>query len=116
MTAQEPERMPDLFAGQPLVVVGKYRGHGSSHGTVEISGKLGNEPYARTLPVSLAPQPGDAVLGTLWARRRIETLTDATDNGAGVDQQAQIVELALKFKLITAYTSFVAVEKELKLD
>ena len=73
-------------------------------------------PYTRTIPVTLASQPGDAVLGTLWARRRIDTLTDATENGAGVDQQAQIVELALKFKLITAYTSFVAVEKQLKVD
>jgi Ca-activated chloride channel family protein len=114
VTAMEPERMPDLFAGQPLVVVGKYRGHGPA--TVEVTGKLGNKSYARTLPVSLASQPGDAVLGTLWARRRIETLTDATENGAGADQQAQIVDLALKFKLITAYTSFVAVEKQLKLD
>ncbi|MCU1277312.1 MAG: Vault protein inter-alpha-trypsin domain protein, partial [bacterium] len=114
VTAMEPERLPDLFAGQPLVVVGKYRGHGPA--TVEVTGKLGNKRYARTLPLSLLSSPGDAVLGTLWARRRIETLTDATENGAGIDQQNQIVELALKFKLITAYTSFVAVEKQLKLD
>jgi Ca-activated chloride channel family protein len=114
VTAMEPERLPDLFAGQPLVVVGKYRGHGPA--SVEVTGKLGTRSYARTIPLSLATQPGDAVLGTLWARRRIETLTDATESGAGADQQAQIVDLALKFKLITAYTSFVAVEKQLKLD
>ena len=114
VTAMEPERLPDLFAGQPLVVVGKYRGHGPA--TVEVSGRLGTKPYARTLPITLATQPGDAVLGTLWARRRIETLTDATESGAAADQQAQIVDLALKFKLVTAYTSFVAVEKQLKLD
>jgi len=116
VTAMEPERLPDLFAGQPLVVVGKYRGQGSPHGTVEVSGLLGEKPYVRTIPLTLSQQPGDAVLGTLWARRRIETLTDATESGAAADQQAQIVDLALKFKLITAYTSFVAVEKELKVD
>ncbi|HEX6839236.1 MAG TPA: VIT domain-containing protein, partial [Polyangia bacterium] len=114
VTAMEPERLPDLFAGQPLVVVGKYRGRGPA--SVEVSGMLGEKPYVRTIPVSLSQQPGDAVLGTLWARRRIETLTDATESGAAADQQAQIVDLALKFKLVTAYTSFVAVEKELKLD
>ncbi|HEY1587077.1 MAG TPA: VIT and VWA domain-containing protein, partial [Polyangia bacterium] len=114
VTAMEPERLPDLFAGQPLVVVGKYQGHGPA--TVEVSGMLGSKPYVRTIPIALASQPGDAVLGTLWARRRIETLTDATENGAAVDQQTQIVDLALKFKLITAYTSFVAVEKQLKVD
>src|SRR5207302_2474655 len=85
VTAMEPARMPDLFAGQPLVVVGKYRGHGPA--SVEITGKLGSKSYARTLPVSLASQPGDAVLGTLWARRRIDTLGDANENGAAVDQQ-----------------------------
>ena len=114
VTAMEPERLPDLFAGQPLVVIGKYRGHGPA--SVEVTGKLGDQPYARTLPIALATQPGDAVLGTLWARRRIETLTDATENGADANQQAQIVDLALRFKLITAYTSFVAVEKQLKGD
>jgi Ca-activated chloride channel homolog len=111
----EPQRLPDLFAGQPLVVVGKYRGHGPA--TVELSGKLGAKPYLRTIPVSLAQQPGDAVLGTLWARRRIENLSDASEyRGPSDATRDQIVKLALQFKLITQYTSFVAVEKQLKVD
>ncbi len=115
VTAMEPQRLPDLFAGQPLVVVGKYQGHGPA--TVEVSGMLGSKPYVRTIPIALASQAGDAVLGTLWARRRIETLTDATENGSSiVTNDAEIVALALKFKLITKLTSFVAVEKELKID
>src|SRR5262249_54211995 len=95
----EPQRLPDLVAGQPLGVGGQYKAHGPEpragrpagdrsarrEATVELSGRLGNKPYLRTIPVSLAQQPGDAVLGTLWARRRIENLSDATEYGGPSD-------------------------------
>jgi Ca-activated chloride channel family protein len=115
VTQLMPSRLPDLFAGQPLVVVGKYiRGKGPAK--VALSGMLGVKPYAHTLPVSLGDSERDPVLGTLWARRRIDELSDGNERGASSDAQGEIVGLALKFKLITAYTSFVAVEKQLKVD
>jgi Ca-activated chloride channel homolog len=113
-----PSKLPDLFAGQPLVVVGKYRGKGPA--SVELTGKLGQKPYQRTLPVALgggaAGDGQDPVLGTLWARRRIAELSDFRPGGATPDEKDEIIKLALSFKLITAYTSFVAVEKQLKVD
>lgn len=111
----EPTRLPDLFAGQPLVVVGKYKGSGPA--SVQLTGKLGTKPFARTLMVALDDKQRDPVLGTLWARRRVAELSDFNPyGGATSDQQTEIVSLAMKFKLITAYTSFVAVEKQLKVD
>ena len=105
--------MPDLFAGQPLVVVGKYRGHGPA--TVE-DHRASSAP-SRTRapsPVSLASQPGDAVLRHVVGAPPHRHAHRRDRRRRAVDQQAQIVDLALKFKLITAYTSFVAVEKQLK--
>lgn len=114
----EPERLPDLFAGQPLVVVG--RSGPRPPRAVLLSGKLGGAPWERRLP--LAPRPAASapeapVVGTLWARRRIDGLTDATPRG--VDPRAaveEVVQLGMRFKLVTAYTSFVAVERELLVD
>ena len=118
----QPSRLPDLFAGQPLVVVGRYQPTGGA-AAVELTGRLGQKPFSRTLPLALDGSAArDALLGTLWARRRIEELTDAGDgarDGAGGgrgDAEGEIVALAMKFKLITAYTSFVAVEMQLKVD
>ncbi|MDB4967096.1 MAG: Vault protein inter-alpha-trypsin domain protein [Myxococcales bacterium] len=108
-----PSRLPDLFAGQPLVVVGKVRGKGPA--TVELTGRLGSKPYARTLPVTTRGER-DPVLGTLWARRRIAELDDLDERGADAGQKDEIIALALRWKLITQYTSFVAVEKQLKVD
>ena len=111
-----PSRLPDLFAGQPLVVVGRYRATGGP-ASVELTGLLGTRPFSRRLPIAVgAPATRDAVLGTLWARRRIAELDDYREDGASTEDQAEIVNLALKFKLVTAYTSFVAVEKQLKVD
>ncbi|HZY04620.1 MAG TPA: VIT and VWA domain-containing protein [Anaeromyxobacteraceae bacterium] len=114
----EPERLPDLFAGQPLVVVG--RSGPRPPRAVLLSGKLGGAPWERRLAVvtrSGASAPEAPVVGTLWARRRIDGLADATPRG--VDPRAaveQVVQLGLRFKLVTAWTSFVAVERELLSD
>lgn len=123
-----PERLPDLFAGQPLVVVGRIPagadlvpppkgpvGNGST--AVVLHGRLGSGPYLRRLTVSTGPHQAEApVVGTLWARRRIEDLTTRRPTRPEAAEIDEIVGLALRFKLITAYTSFVAVERELLAD
>ena len=114
----EPAGLPDLFAGQPLVVVG--RSGPKPPRAILLSGKLGGAPWERRIQVvtrSAASAPEAPVVGTLWARRRIDGLTDATPRG--VDPRAaveEVVQLGMRFKLVTAYTSFVAVERELLAD
>jgi Ca-activated chloride channel family protein len=114
----EPTQLPDLFAGEPLVVVGKA-GAITREARLILTGRLGDQPFRRvvTLP---APGPHAArdlpVLGTLWARRRVAELSDYRPGGASADEQAEIVALALKWKLVTQFTSFVAVERTLSVD
>lgn len=110
-----PEHLPDLFAGQPLVVIGKYQGSGS--GAVVLQGKLGNKAYRERIPVeATAAQGNSAVLGTLWGRRKIETLMNHQPGDPTPDTVEEIVALGLQFKLVTQYTSFVAVERRLLAD
>ena len=56
------------------------------------------------------------MVGTLWARRRIDDLLGARPTGPAASAVEETVALALRFKLVTAYTSFVAVERALRVD
>ena len=114
-----PARLPDLFAGQPLVVAGRVASGRPTH--VILRGRLGEHPWEARLPVlagaagtgSGAEQP---VAGTLWARRRVDELLSARPTSPSPEAVEEIVAHALRFKLVTPYTSFVAVERELLVD
>jgi Ca-activated chloride channel family protein len=111
-----PERLPDLFAGQPLVVVGKTKGAPRAGAEVTVTGRLGTATWRRTIPLNVVAERG-TTLGTLWARRRIEDLMNRRPYQTPThEDEEEIVRLALERKLITQYTSFVAVERQLKLD
>jgi len=129
VTDRQPEALPDLMAGQPLVIVGKVvsawgrqpssqasPSTGGKTGKVRLTGRYAGAPWSKELPIELAQQAsGPPVLGTLWARRKIDSLTWA-EPSVDADRQEAITQLGLKFKLITQYTSFVAVERELLVD
>lgn len=112
---QTPDVIPDLFAGQPIVVVGRY-GKGGT-GDVTITGTRDGKSLTYTQAVKLpAKGGGGKVLGRLWARRRIEALDRSMDSGADkpADADEQITQIALAYSLMSAYTSFVAVEDSTK--
>ena len=112
-----PKRLPDLFSVKPLVVSGRYKSGGK--GIIRLRGKMAGHDFVREIPVELPEVESDhEALGTLWARHKIEDLT-AEGIAANSDQtlleekQKEIEELGLTFKLMTQYTSFVAVDEVL---
>jgi Ca-activated chloride channel homolog len=101
-----PARIPDLYAGEPVVVTVALD---RTEGQVVVSGMRGSAPWVETLPLG-APASGSG-LGALWARNKIGSLMDALRDGAPAEEtKAKIVELALFHQLITKYTSLVAVD------
>jgi Ca-activated chloride channel family protein len=106
----EPTNVPDLFARRPIVVFGKWRG--SAAGSIEISGKTGRGIYQTSIPVS--PASADArhgALRQLWARTRIAELSDFGPRNPSKERIAAITTLGLTYRLLTRYTSFVAVQE-----
>jgi len=105
-----PKTIPDLFLGQPIVVHGRYRAPGK--GTIRVQGRLGTEPYEQAVEVLMPDEhpEGDAI-GTLWARARIEDLSNEDISSREARYQSEITEVALAHNLVSAFTSFVAVEK-----
>ncbi|WAS98740.1 VIT domain-containing protein [Nannocystis punicea] len=108
-----PVRLPDLFAGQPLVLHGRYSG--ALAGEVKVRGKLGGADVE--LPVKLA---GARVtehdgLASMWARKRIDDLGlypfNQHPGELTGDAREAVVALALRHRILTAYTAFVAVDE-----
>lgn len=110
-----PERIPDLFSAKPVILTGRYARAGS--GTVRLRGTMSGKPFERTMTVSLpASEPRHNVLRSLWARQRIGDLMSRDYAGlqrGNVEPQLkeQITQLGLDYRLVTQFTSFVAVEE-----
>ncbi|HEX9726464.1 MAG TPA: hypothetical protein VGC53_19455, partial [Vicinamibacteria bacterium] len=107
-----PERIPDLFLGQPVVLHGRYATAG--RGTITLKARLGGKPYQQKLTVELPDRrkEGEAI-GTLWARARIEDLSHRQIVDPHPENVDEITEVALAHRLVSAYTSLVAVEEKL---
>ncbi|RJR32374.1 MAG: VWA domain-containing protein [Desulfobacteraceae bacterium] len=104
----EPPSVPDLFAGRPLAIFGKWKG--SPDGLIEVTGKRGEEEYRRTFKVSEADlEETNHALRFLWARTRIERLSDFGDRRAVAENRKEVTSLGLEYSILTPYTSFVAV-------
>jgi Ca-activated chloride channel family protein len=104
----EPAGIPDLFARRPIVVFGKWRG--ALRGTIELTGTNGNGEYTDVFDISeTRPLETNAALRYLWARTRIARLSDFNFNAENAEHEAEITSLGLTYNLLTAYTSFIAV-------
>ncbi|MCP5110141.1 MAG: VWA domain-containing protein, partial [bacterium] len=110
-----PKRVPDLFTAKPLVLSGRYTG--PARGNVILRGKMSGRDWSRQLQVDLpADEPQHDVLATLWARRCVDNLMSLDWNGIqGGNPKSEIKEeitqLGLDYRLMTQFTSFVAVEE-----
>jgi Ca-activated chloride channel family protein len=110
-----PDRVPDLFAGRPVTLVGRFD-RGAS-GRIRLTGWLAGRRWEQTLEVELPDEdPRNPGLPLLWARKQIETLSDrlATGEIGEEDAREQITELGLRYSLMSAYTSFVAIDSEVR--
>jgi Ca-activated chloride channel family protein len=109
-----PQRLPDLFDGKPLVVTGRYTA--PVKGSIRLRGKRVGEDFVREIPVALTSNNSqNSVLTGYWARRRIDDLmsqdwTGAQSGNMKPDVQKEITQLGLDYRLMTQFTSFVAVE------
>ncbi|MGE5532619.1 MAG: VIT domain-containing protein, partial [Bacteroidota bacterium] len=100
-----PNKLPDLFVGNQVVLVGRYDGSGGS--AITLTGMAGGKEktytYESTFPKEAA---GNAFLARVWATRRIGYLLDQIRlNGENDEAKKEVVTLALKFGIVTPYTS-----------
>jgi Ca-activated chloride channel family protein len=111
----EPLSVPDVFSERPVIIFGKYRG--TPAGSITITGMNGEGEYENSLLASTAKaSESNAALRYLWARERIRTLSDYASTGYGGSDEYKpaIIELGLKYNLLTSYTSFLAIDNDIR--
>ncbi len=102
-----PATIPDLYAGEPVVVSVKMP---SQEGEAILTGNVNGETWTRRLNLNNAGSQNG--VSQLWARAKIEEFNDGMIRGADwLAAEEAITELALKHHLVTDYTSLVAVDK-----
>lgn len=113
----EPPSLPDLFAQRPLTLLGKYRG--SPTGAIVVTGKTAQGKFEQKIKVAPDQASADnAALRVLWARHRLLRLADQgrLESGKNDERIKEITALGLKYSLMSAYTSFVAVDQVKRSD
>jgi Ca-activated chloride channel family protein len=109
----EPALLPDLFAERPLAVFGKWRG--PARGRLRVEGHGSQGPFQAEVPIVAAEVRKDSqALTHLWARRRVAALVDQETLEGGYEHSQAILDLGLKYGLLTPYTSFVAVDEQVR--
>jgi Ca-activated chloride channel homolog len=107
-----PRRLTDLFAGEQLVWVGRYRKAGPVK--VTLSGLVDGKRQTFDLRTDLAEHSVGETNGfveKVWATRRIGELIDEIDlHGQNHELVEELVELSKKHGIMTPYTSFLADE------
>jgi Ca-activated chloride channel family protein len=107
-----PRQVGDLFEGEQLVLVGRYRKSGPAK--VRISGSIGGVERKFDFPAALvdhSPEQSHAFVEKLWAMRRIGEIIDELDlHGKNDELIQELVALSTKHGILTPYTSFLADE------
>jgi Ca-activated chloride channel homolog len=114
-----PKTVPDLFSAKPVILSGRYTGSG--RGTIRLKGRMAGHDFVREIPVDFSSSQQHDVLATLWARTRIDDLMSQDFKGAqqgtmSDDVKQSITQLGLDYRLMTQFTSFVAVEEMIVTD
>lgn len=115
MMETAPSMLPDLFAGEELVIMGRYRGAG--RGAVVIEGlRNGRRERITTMADFAAHQLGNSFIPPLWAARRIGELTRQVRlEGSSTMLVDRIRELGLQYGILTEYTSYLVLEPEARI-
>ncbi|NLE77609.1 MAG: VWA domain-containing protein [Chloroflexi bacterium] len=110
-----PYPLPDLFAGSQLVLVGRYRAGGPT--VVTLSGEVNGEARRFVYDdLTLRDAGGEEFIPRLWATRKIGyLLSQIRLYGEDRELVQEVVDLSVRYGIITPYTSFLVEEPTLVL-
>lgn len=113
-----PTTLPDLFAGDELVVTARVQGDGRLD--VKLTGTTASGPrvlkHSIDVPKKTERAQSRSWVGSMWARARIDDLLNrlALDSKDGQERIDEVTRLGVRYDIVTPYTSFLAIpESEL---
>lgn len=110
-----PERLPDLYQGEPLTVAVRF-GAQLPQGELVVAGEVAGRAWSRSLALPVDADAGGSTrhsgVASIWARRKVASLLDERHRGKSAEAvRDAVLPVALAHSLLSPYTSFVAVEE-----
>lgn len=111
-----PYPLPDLFAGEQLVVAGRY--HEGGDVTVTLEGDVNGAPVRYQYPErELVEAGGEPFVARLWATRKLGALLEQVRlDGPNEELIDAIVQLSLEYGIVTPYTSYLVLEPNMVVE
>ncbi len=109
----QPAVLADVLAGRPVLVMGKWRSKNdqAAIANLQITGRSTSGEYQQNVSASSQSTSDNSALRLLWARQKIAELSDQEALEGNGSYKQTITDVALKYGLLSAYTSFVAVDE-----
>jgi Ca-activated chloride channel family protein len=101
-----PQRIPDVYAGEPVVLAVRSE---SAVKRAVLEGRRGDERMSLKIPLL----EGSAYSGIdkLWARRKVAAEMDSLQTGATIEEVSRrVAELGVRHQIVTRWSSLVAVD------
>jgi len=110
-----PRKLPDIFKGSSLTILGRYEGNGKTE--IILEGKIKNKRKQFRYDIEFVKNNDiNDFIPTLWASRRIGYLLDQVRlHGKDKELIDEITHLSRTHGIITPYTSFLILEDERRL-
>ena len=107
-----PQKLPHLFRGSQLTVLGRYAGNGKTK--LVLSGDINGKKQEFSNTAKFPKQESDhQFLPRLWAQRKVAYLVDEVRlNGENKELIDEITRLSEKYGIMTPYTSFLVTEEQ----
>lgn len=106
-----PMVLPDLFQGNPLVVLGRYENWGPAQ--VILEGQMNGESQQFVFDVEFVKEAEEKdFIAPLWAARKIGHTLEQTRTEDNVQATEYLVDLSKQHGIITPYTSHFIMENE----
>ncbi|HEX7704029.1 MAG TPA: VIT domain-containing protein, partial [Kofleriaceae bacterium] len=100
-----PGKLPDVYAGAPVVIFGRYRG--AAPASIELDGTTFGDAFHATVARTVTTGTD---LAASWARARIRDLEDRYAIGAR-ELEVEIVTVSKQFTVLSRFTAFLAIDR-----
>lgn len=110
----EPRALPDLFAGEELVVMGRYRSGAAGQRALTLTGRRDGREERFTLNATFPHEESEnAYVASLWAARHAGSLSrEIRLRGPSQEVLDELRQLALRHGILTEYTSYLVQEPD----
>ena len=105
-----PSRLPDVYAGAPVTILGRYRNVAGAGATIEIDGTSSGDPLRMRIVREPDSSPA-SWLGASWARAAIRDREDQYATGVRGGLEHEIVSLSKTYSVLSRFTAFLAIDR-----